>query len=87
MGVLKRVRSTVVSAVGPRAVHAAEDGFVIGVLTTANDRHRSLILESFGRDPDTAVEDVARSDHADAQESYFVAAYLVGRVVGTPLLR
>lgn len=90
---VESVRKSVVSAVGPRAVHAAERGFVVGAVLTLSVTYPPLALavvaavaDGGSSFPDVigVVEEVVDED-AEAvrsQTAYYVAALLVGAGVG-----
>jgi hypothetical protein len=88
-----RVRRSVVSAFGPRAVHAAERGFVVGAVLTLSVTYPPLALavvaavaDGGASFPDVVgvVEEVV-DDEAGAvrsQTAYYVAALLAGAATG-----
>jgi len=90
---MTQVRSKVVEAVGPRAIHAVEDGGTIGVvagLAFTEPVLAVLILTGLGATPTRAgplailqeISGLVRSDDARAQESYFVVGTLAGLIIG-----
>jgi hypothetical protein len=90
---LTRLRTRTVNAVGPRAVHAAEDGLTVGlvaglavtflplaavvVAALTGARSRAGPLALLRE-----VGGIVRAEDARAQESYFAAGVAVGAVVG-----
>jgi len=87
------IRETVVSSIGPKAVHALEDGLTVGLLTglaLTFPVGAIVLLVSLGCVPARAgpiailreVTDLVREDDARAQESYFMLSALVGLVSG-----
>jgi hypothetical protein len=90
---MAQLRSNVVEAVGPRAIHAVEDGGTIGVvagLAFTEPVLAVLILTGLGATPTRAgplailqeISGLVRSDDARAQESYFVIGTLAGLGIG-----
>ena len=93
MSALGDLRKRLVSDVGVRAVHAAEDGFTVGVLAglTVTFPPLAVVLlgalgvHPRGNGPLTIIKqlgDLVREDDVRAQESYFIAAAVVGTLVG-----
>jgi hypothetical protein len=87
------VRTSVVKAVGPRAVHAAERGFVVGAVLTLSVTYPPLALavvagvaDEGSSFPDVigVVEEVVDDEEGAvrSQTAYYVAALLVGAGVG-----
>jgi hypothetical protein len=92
-GPIGALRKSVVESLGPRAVHAVEDGFTVGVvsgLALTEAVISVLMLTGLGAIPKRAgplailreVSELVRSEDARAQESYFVVGVVVGLVVG-----
>jgi hypothetical protein len=92
-GGLASVRASVVGAIGPRAVHAAEDGLTAGALVglaVTVPRIAGLLAAALAGVPSRAgplalireIPEIIRGDNARAQESYFIVAFLLGAVVG-----
>lgn len=93
---IAELRSRVVGAVGPRAVHALEDGATVGVvlgMAWTAPTLAAAILALLGATPARAgpmaiiseVYDLVRQDDARAQESYFVLSIMAGALVGAPV--
>jgi len=87
-----RVRSRVVGAVGPRAVHAAEDGLVVGAtLTLAATYPPAAAAILFGLGVDSlrprkvlrALDRMVDEEEVGEQTSYYLAGLLGGGAVGT----
>lgn len=92
-GALDRARRSVVGALGPAAIHALEDGAVVGVvvgLALTWVPGAVIILAAFGVHPKRVgplsvvreVVEIVRSADARKQESFFVGALLVGAKIG-----
>jgi len=90
---LAQLRKRLVGSVGPRAVHAAEDGGVVGLtlgFTLSYPPLAALLVASVAALPDRAgpmamvgeIVGIVRAEDARAQESYFAVALTVGVLLG-----
>jgi hypothetical protein len=90
---LAQLRQRVVDSLGPRGVHAAEDGFAVGLVAGLAVTFLPLagvVVAALTGAPSRAgplallreVGNIVRADDARAQESYFAAGVAVGAVIG-----
>jgi len=90
---LAQLRKRLVDSVGPRAVHAAEDGLTVGLtlgFVVAYPPLAALLAAAVTGLPKRAgpmailreLGGIVRSEDARAQESYFAVALTVGVLVG-----
>jgi len=90
---LAQLRKRLLNSVGPRAVHAAEDGLVVGLtlgFVLSYPPLAALLVASVTGLPKRAgpmailreLGGIVRSEDARAQESYFAVALTVGVLVG-----
>lgn len=90
---LAQLRKRLVGSVGPRAVHAAEDGLTVGLtlgFAVAYPPLAALLAAAVTGLPKRAgpmailreLGGIVRAEDARAQESYFAVALTVGVLVG-----
>lgn len=90
---LAQLRKRLLNSVGPRAVHAAEDGLVVGLtlgFVLSYPPLAALLAAAVTGLPKRAgpmailreLGGIVRSEDARAQESYFAVALTVGVLVG-----
>jgi len=90
---LAQLRQRLVDSVGPRAIHAAEDGLTVGLslgFVLSYPPLAALLVASVTGLPKRAgplavlreVGGIVRAEDARAQESYFAVALTVGVLVG-----
>jgi len=90
---LAHLRDRLVDSVGPRAIHAAEDGLTVGLtlgFVLSYPPLAALLAAAVTGLPSRAgpmailreVGGIVRSEDARAQESYFAVALVVGVLVG-----
>jgi hypothetical protein len=92
-GPIGALRKSVVESLGPRAVHAVEDGLTVGVcvgLSVTSPGYAAVLLVSLGVIPKRAgalamlkeLPDLVRESDARAQEAYFTISALIGVMMG-----
>lgn len=90
---LAQLRARIVDSLGPRGVHAVEDGFTVGLVAGLAVTFLPLagaVVAALTGAPSRAgplavlreVGDIVRAEDARAQESYFAVGVAVGAVIG-----
>jgi len=91
---IKKTRKNLIEAIGVKAIHALEDGFVLGALFILSLTYPlavtalTTVLFGDGLGPKKIInraDEIVRVDDIQAQKSYFIFAFLSTVGTGTGL--